>query len=501
MLEEWLSRMNDITPKTYDEFLELTAEGTVVPVVKRVMADLLTPVAAYLKLERLSAYSFLLESIEGGEKVARYSFLGFDPEIIVRSRAGKVTIEKSGTSEEIDQPMLNVLRRLSGQHIPVRVPGLPPFVCGAVGYLSYAAAGWFERIPDSHADDIGIDDAVMMFFSRLLAFDHVQHQIHVIASVFTEGKTTDLEAEYKKAIDDIEAMGALLEDPIEPLAKRSSSGRKKIRSNLTKEKFENSVATAKEHITAGDIFQVVLSQRFDVGVDAHPFQVYRALRVVNPSPYMFFLKIDDRSIIGASPEMLVRASGRRIEYRPIAGTRPRGATETEDLLLGEEMRADEKEVAEHVMLVDLGRNDLGRVADYGSVEVTDLMIVERYSHVMHLVSGIKARLREGMDRFDALAACFPAGTVSGAPKIRAMEIIDELEPTRRGVYAGAVMYLDYSGNLDSCIAIRTIVMKDGRAYFQAGAGIVADSVPEKEYIETVNKARAMLQAIEMAEKQ
>lgn len=493
--------MTDLNPPTYEEFLTLVGEGTVVPVIKRVMADLLTPVAAYLKLERLSEFSFLLESIEGGEKVARYSFLGFDPEIIVRSRGGKVTIEREGATEETSEPMLTVLRRLSGRNLPVRVAGLPPFVCGAVGYLSYDAARWFERIPDSHPDDVGIDDAVMMFFSRLLAFDHVQHQIHVIANVFTRGRRDGLEDEYQKAADDIEAMVARLEDPIEPLPKGPGTSDKSVRSNMTKVAFETAVETAKEYIAAGDIFQVVLSQRFEVGLRAHPFEVYRALRVVNPSPYMFFLKIRDQSIIGASPEMLVRASGRRIEYRPIAGTRPRGATETEDALLGEEMRADEKEVAEHVMLVDLGRNDLGRVAAYGSVEITDLMIVERYSHVMHLVSGIKARLKPGADRFDALAACFPAGTVSGAPKIRAMEIIDELEPTRRGVYAGAVMYLDYSGNLDSCIAIRTILAKDGRAYFQAGAGIVADSVPEREYIETVNKARAMLQAIELAERQ
>jgi anthranilate synthase component 1 len=318
--------------------------------------------------------------------------------------------------------------------------------------------------------------------------------------VFTEGRTGGLEGEYRKAIDDIEAMEARLEDPIETLPRGSEANVGSVRSNLKKEMFERAVERAKEYITQGDIFQVVLSQRFQVDLAAHPFQVYRALRVVNPSPYMVFLKMGDQSIITASPEMLVRATGRRLEYRPIAGTRKRGDTDTEDLLLGEELRADEKEVAEHVMLVDLGRNDLGRVADYGSVDVTDLMVVERYSHVMHLVSGIKARLREGMDRFDALAACFPAGTVTGAPKVRAMEIIDELEPTRRGVYAGAVMYLDYSGNLDSCIAIRTIVAKEGRAYIQAGAGIVADSVPESEYFETVNKARAMLQAIEMAEK-
>jgi len=491
--------MEKLHPQNYEEFLKLAQEGTVVPVVKRVMADLLTPVAAYLKIERLSPYSFLLESVEGGEKVARYSFLGFEPDTIVRSRAKKVTIETGSTTEETDEPMLNVLRRLSGRHIPVRFADLPPFVSGAVGYFSYDAIRWFENIPDSHPDDVGIDDAVMMFFSRLLVFDHARHQIHVIANVFTGGKTDNLEDAYQRALDYIESMEARLEDAIEPLPRRDTSATQGVRSNLTRESFEQAVIAAKEYIAAGDIFQAVLSQRFEVGLSAHPFEVYRALRIVNPSPYMFFLKIADQSLIGASPEMLVRATGRRIEYRPIAGTRPRGATETEDLLLGEEMRADEKEVAEHVMLVDLGRNDLGRVADYGSVEVTDLMIIERYSHVMHLSSAIKARLRSGMDRFDALAACFPAGTVSGAPKIRAMEIIDELEPTRRGVYAGAVMYLDYSGNLDSCIAIRTILTKNGRAYFQAGAGIVADSVPETEYVETVNKARAMLQAIEMAE--
>jgi anthranilate synthase component 1 len=492
--------MQTLTPATYDEFLKYAREGTVVPVVKRVMADLLTPVAAYLKIERLSKFSFLLESVEGGEKVARYSFLGFDPHTIVRRRAGKTSISRNGAVEESDEPMLNVLRRISGQEIPVRIPDLPPFSCGAVGYMSYDAIRWFERIPDKNADDVGIDDAVMMFFSRILAFDHVRHQIHLIANVFTHGQTEGLEGAYRSAVDEIEAIEARLEDAIEPLRRaEAATSRAKVRSNIKKDKFEEAVAKAKEYIAAGDAFQIVLSQRFDTALTAHPFEVYRALRVVNPSPYMFYLKMDDWAVLGASPEMLVRATGRRLEYRPIAGTRARGSTETEDVLLGEEMRADEKEVAEHVMLVDLGRNDLGRVADYGSVEVTDLMIIERYSHVMHLASSIKARLRAGKDRFDALAAAFPAGTVSGAPKIRAMEIIDELEPTRRGVYAGAVMYLDYSGNLDSCIAIRTIVVKNGRAYFQAGAGIVADSVPETEYVETVNKARAMLQAIEMAE--
>jgi anthranilate synthase component 1 len=491
--------MNDLNPKSYDEFLHLAREGTVVPVVRRVMADLLTPVAAYLKIERLSPYSFLLESVEGGEKVARYSFLGFAPETIVRSRAGQVTIETARGIEETGKPMLTVLRQLSGKNIPVRLPELPPFVCGAVGYMGYDAVRWFEQIPDTKPNDLNLDDAVLMFYSRLLVFDHVRHQIHLVANVFTDGKTDGLEADYNRAVDDIEAMGARLEDPIVPLPRRQATETARLRSNMTKAQFEQAVERGKEYIVAGDIFQVVLSQRFHLNLTAHPFEVYRALRVVNPSPYMFYLKIGEQVILGASPETLVRATGRRLEYRPIAGTRRRGATETEDMLLGEEMRADEKEVAEHVMLVDLGRNDLGRVADYGSVEVTELMMVERYSHVMHLVSGIKARLRPGKDRFDALAACFPAGTVSGAPKVRAMEIIEELEPTRRGIYGGAAMYLDHTGNLDSCIAIRTILVKDGRAYIQVGAGIVADSVPESEYVETVNKARAMLQAIEMAE--
>jgi anthranilate synthase component I len=493
--------MNNFTPPSYAEFLKQAAQGTVVPVSKRVMADLLTPVAAYLKIERLNPYSFLLESVEGGEKVARYSFLGFDPHTIVRSNKGTVTIETENKTQEVAQPMLTVLRRLAGQHIPVKLPDMPPFVCGAVGYIGYDAVRWFEKIPDKNPDDLNIDEAVMMFYSRLLVFDHVRHQIHLIANIFTNGKTQGLESEYQRAIDDIESMEAHLEDTIEPLPRTELAEPVKVRSNMTKEEFEQAVMKAKEYISAGDIFQVVLSQRFEVALSAHPFEVYRALRVVNPSPYMFFLKMEEQYVLGASPEMLVRATGRRLEYRPIAGTRKRGSTETEDLLLGEEMRADEKEVAEHVMLVDLGRNDLGRVADYGSVEVTDLMIVERYSHVMHLVSAIKARLRAGKDRFDALAACFPAGTLSGAPKVRAMEIIDELEPSRRGIYGGAVMYLDYSGNLDSCIAIRTLLVKDGKTYIQAGAGLVADSVPESEYVETLNKARAMLQAIEMAEKQ
>jgi anthranilate synthase component 1 len=387
---------------------------------------------------------------------------------------------------------------MTGQHVPVRFSGLPPFVCGAVGFLSYDAVRWFEQIPANSVDDLGVEDAVMAFYSRVLAFDHVRHQVHLVANVFTDCGTAQVEERYAAAVDDLDAMEALLAEPVPQVTPPGKTSVATLKSNMSQDDFESAVIQAKEHIAAGDAFQVVLSQRFETDLDCSPFEVYRALRVVNPSPYMFYLKLGDQCVLGASPEMLVRVTGRKLEYRPIAGTRKRGETDIEDALLGEELRADEKEVAEHVMLVDLGRNDLGRVADYGSVEVTDLMTVERYSHVMHLVSSIKARLRVGLDRFDALAACFPAGTVTGAPKIRAMEIIDELEPTRRGVYAGAVLYLDYSGNLDSCIAIRTMLIKDGKAYVQAGAGIVADSVPASEYVETVNKARAMLQAIEEA---
>ncbi|HSF25138.1 MAG TPA: chorismate-binding protein, partial [Blastocatellia bacterium] len=387
--------MNDLAPESYEEFLKLAAKGTVVPVVRRVMADLLTPVGAYLRIERLSPFSFLLESVEGGEKVARYSFLGFEPHTVARSRAGRVSITSGAVEEASNEPMLAALRRLSGRHIPVRSPDLPPFVCGAVGYMSYDAARWFEKIPNANPDDLQMDDATMMFFSRLLVFDHVRHQIHLIANVFTGGETTGLEAEYRQAIQDIDDIEARLGDPIEPLPRPTPNDAAPLRSNMKKQEYEQAVVRAKDYITAGDIFQVVLSQRFEAALKANPFEVYRALRVVNPSPYMFYLKLGPSSIIGASPEMLVRATGRRLEYRPIAGTRPRGATETEDILLGEEMRADEKEVAEHVMLVDLGRNDLGRVSDYGSVEVTELMTVERYSHVMHLVSSIKSRLKPG----------------------------------------------------------------------------------------------------------
>ncbi len=497
-----------MTPATYEEFLALAARGTIVPLVRTVMADLLTPVSTYLRIERQSQHAFLLESIEGGEKIARYSFLGCAPHTIVRARTGgraEVTIERGdGTSETVQSPMLDVLRDLMRRERIVQLPGLPPFSCGAVGFFGYDAVRWFERLPNRAKDDLEMDTAVVMFFSNLLAFDHVKHQIHIIANIFTNGAKDGeaLREKYIAACSEIARLEASLAAPAElpPSARRVEP--LQLHSNISKEYYLASVERIKEYIRAGDAFQVVFSQRFESDLVSHPFQVYRALRVINPSPYMFFLKLgNDETLLGASPEMLVRTTGRQLEYRPIAGTYRRGATEEEDQELSEKLLADEKERAEHIMLVDLGRNDLGRVAEYGSVKVADLMFVERFSHVMHLVSSLKATLRDGLDCFDALASAFPAGTLSGAPKVRAMEIIDELEPTRRGAYAGSVMYFDYSGNLDSCIVLRTMYVRGHRAYVQAGGGIVADSVPEAEYTETVNKSRALIRAIEIAEKE
>jgi anthranilate synthase component 1 len=505
--------MPSIIPSTYEEFLAMAAQGTVVPLVKTVMADLLTPVSAYLRIERQSPHAFLLESIEGGEKIARYSFLGCAPHTIVRARnvAGddcdqaEITIERAdGTSEKALAPMLDTLRDLMRKHRPVSLPGLPPFTGGAVGYFGYDAVRWFERLPNRAKDDLGMDTAVVMFFSSLLAFDHVKHQIQIIANVFTDGEKDGerLREKYIAACGEIARLEASLAAPVELPTPARRVEPLQISSNMTKGHYLAAVERIKEYIRAGDAFQVVFAQRFETDLVSHPFQVYRALRVVNPSPYMFFLKLgNDETLLGASPEMLVRSAGRQLEYRPIAGTYRRGATEAEDQELAERLLADEKERAEHVMLVDLGRNDLGRVAEYGSVKVADLMFVERFSHVMHLTSSLQATLREELDCFDALAATFPAGTLSGAPKVRAMEIIDELEPTRRGAYAGSVMYFDYSGNLDSCIVLRTMYTRGRKAYVQAGGGIVADSVPETEFMETVNKSRALVRAIEIAEKE
>jgi len=379
----------------------------------------------------------------------------------------------------------------------VRVPGLPPLIAGAIGYFAYDMVRLVEQIPASGRDELGLDDCVMMFYLGLVAFDHVRHRVWVIRNVFIDGEGS-LRAKYDRAVREIRRTRRALERPLPPQKRARRGGALHVTSNFTKPQYLAAVRKAKAYIRAGDIFQVVPSQRFSARTGADPFEIYRALRVVNPSPYLYFLKLDDVSVVGSSPEMLLKVQGRESFYRPIAGTLPRGRDQSEDRKLEAKLLADPKERAEHIMLVDLGRNDLGRVCEYGSVKVERLMFVERYSHVMHLVSSLRGRLREGVDVFDALMACFPAGTLSGAPKVRAMEIIDELEPTRRGIYAGAILYLDFTGNLDSCIALRTLIAKGGRVHIQAGGGIVADSVPEREYQETVNKARALVTALEIA---
>jgi len=481
---------------TFDAFKELAQRGTFVPVYKEIVADLLTPVSAFLKVAEHADYAFLLESVEGGEQVARYSFLGKDPFLIVRARGGKVLIDRAGETTESDKSFTATIRELmAGFHSPF-VPGLPRFTGGAVGYVGYDAAAWFEPV-ELQAAAREDDEAGFMLFDTVLAFDHVRHRILIIANARISGDE-DLESLYQFACAKVEFVERELERALSKTVPPSGQPLE-VTSNVTREQFEANVKTAKEYIAAGDIYQVVLSQRFEAPIDADPFTVYRALRHVNPSPYMYFLRVGGRSIVGSSPEMLVRVEGRQVQTHPIAGTRPRGRTEEEDVRLGEELKRNEKERAEHVMLVDLGRNDIGRVAKYGTVRVPTYMTLERYSHVMHLVSVVEGKLDDQHDRLDALVACFPAGTVSGAPKVRAMEIIAELEDSRRGVYAGAVGYLDFAGNLDFCITIRTVLIENGRAYVQAGAGIVADSNPTAEYEETKDKARAVLRALELAQ--
>jgi anthranilate synthase component 1 len=481
---------------SFEEFKDMAKRGTFVPVYKEIVADMLTPVSAFLKIAEHSDYAFLLESVEGGEQVGRYSFLGKDPFLILRSRGGTTVVERMGETTETDSPFIATVRELmAGFHSPY-VPGLPRFTGGAVGYLAYDAAAWFEPVTLQASKDED-EEAGFMLFDTVLAFDHVRHRILIIANARIRGDD-DLESLYEFACTKIEFVERELDRTLSK-APVASAAPLEVTSNVTRDEFERMVRTAKEYIAAGDVYQVVLSQRFEAAISADPFTVYRALRHVNPSPYMYFLKIGPRSIVGSSPEMLVRAEGRRIETHPIAGTRPRGRNEEEDLRLAEELKRNEKERAEHVMLVDLGRNDVGRVAEYGSVRVPTYMALERYSHVMHLVSIVEGRLRDEHDRLDALVACFPAGTVSGAPKVRAMEIIAELENRRRGVYAGAVGYLDFAGNLDFCITIRTVVIEKGCAFVQAGAGIVADSNPAAEYEETRDKARAVIRALELAQ--
>lgn len=506
--------MLNLQPASFAEFERETERGNVVPVVRTVLADLQTPVGAFLRVADDAPYAFLLESVEGGERIARYSFLGANPELIVRGQGGDTVLDRLGEREVLKGVrVMDFLRdHFRSRKLAVR-SGLAPLAGGAVGYVAYDAARWFEPVldqtPSKAAENEAArsDDAVFMFYHTVLAFDRVRQQVEIASVIFTDeagGDQTRLRRLYESAVEETARIEKLLlhgalPQAMEPARERASAS-VQFSSNWTREGFENGVRLIKEHIAAGDCYQAVLSQRFSTEVTAPPIEIYRALRATNPSPYLYFLRLGEETVVGASPEMLVRARGRQVEYRPIAGTQRRGATEAEDRLLGEEMRQDEKEVAEHMMLVDLGRNDLGRVARYGSVEVDSLMSVERYSHVQHLVTNLHAALRDDCDQFDAFAACFPAGTVTGAPKIRAMEIIRELEPSARGLYAGSVLYMDYASNLDSCIAIRTVVLRNGQAQVQAGAGIVADSVPTSEYDETVNKASALIRAIEMAER-
>lgn len=487
-----------VTPD-FATFCQLAAHGNLVPVYREIMADMDTPVTAFRKIDD-GRYSFLLESIEGGEKWARYSFLGAGPSLVVRSRGNQVEVERNGVVEQQEAiDPTTVVREVLSRYKPVEVAGLPRFVGGAVGYLGYDMVRHFEQLPSQRPDSIGAWDSLFMITDSLLIFDNVKQKIQVVATAHLDG-TQSLEEAYLQAVVRVDGLVAQLRRPLAVgSGTRPASGSVGFSSNMTQAGFEAAVERCKEYVRAGDIIQVVLSQRFSGDLTVDPFDIYRVLRTTNPSPYMFFLRCGETTVVGASPEVMVRKVGRKVELRPIAGTRPRGATPEEDVRLGKELLADPKERAEHVMLVDLGRNDLGRVCTSGSVEVSELMVIERYSHVMHIVSNVRGELLEGRDAFDLVRATFPAGTLSGAPKIRAMQIIDELEPLRRGVYGGAVGYISYSGNMDLAIAIRTLVIRDNKVHLQAGAGIVADSDPTAEWQETVNKAMAVRRAIEIAE--
>jgi anthranilate synthase component 1 len=498
--------MNNVQPSSFDEFELAAASGNVVPIARTLSTDSLEPLSAFRRISTSACYAFLLESVEGGEVSARYSFLGANPEMIVRGKGPRTFIERAGEVEVLDLCAWDFVRDYFHQRrlSTCFTPG--PFAGGAVGYLGYGAARWFEpSLPPDSVDNTR-NDAVFMFYRTVIALDRITSTLtitHVVLTDEADGDRSRLHALYNRGVAEISEVERLLTQDLDFEQKDTPAFQQPdetpFESNWARENFQSAVTRVKEHIAAGDCYQVVLSQRFFRHVSATPISIYRALQAINPSPYMYLLQLGDESIVGASPEMLVRCRGTRLDYRPIAGTRRRGVTEAEDRSLASEMRSDEKELAEHMMLVDLGRNDLGRVAEYGSVRVDELLRVECYSHVQHLVSSLSARLRHGFDRFDALASCFPAGTVTGAPKVRAMEIISQLEPEHRGVYAGAVVYADYENNLDSCIAIRTIELKDGCASVQAGAGIVADSIPQLEYQETINKAKALFRALQMAE--
>ncbi len=496
---------------TRDEFKILATQGNVVPVYRSILADLETPVSAFLRLRHMPD-AFLLESVEGGERLARYSFLGAEPYLTLRSRGRTITITERGIARsrelEAGEDPLHVLEALLGAVKYVELPGLPRFAGGAVGYIGYDWARFLEPIGDDTTDDLELDDVHLLLTDTLCIFDHVKHRLIGLANVHIE-PGSDLDALYDSAVAQVNELLAALRVPLEfedpqhthnNAAPSTQKNTDEWKSNVTREFYEENVRKAKEYIAAGDVFQVQIGQRFEKPLHADPFDVYRALRSLNPSPYMFFLSLRSGvTLVGASPEILVTVMGDTVTLRPIAGTRPRGETPAEDEALARELLADEKERAEHIMLVDLGRNDVGRVSEYGTVNVSDLMVIERYSHVMHIVSNVTGTLRADFTPLGAMRATFPAGTLTGAPKVRSMQIIEELETTRRGVYGGAIGYFSYTGNLDSCIAIRTLVIKDGIAYIQASGGVVADSTPEGEYFETLHKSRAARQAVALAE--
>jgi anthranilate synthase component 1 len=486
-----------------EEFRQKAKKGNLIPVYREILADRETPVSAFQKIDD-GRHSFLLESMEGGEKWARYSFLGSRPSVIVKSFGNTVEIIRDGRTAKssIKRDPLDAVKKVLSAYRPVPDPALPRFFGGAVGFMGYDVVRFFEELPARAKAGLDIPDVFFMITDTIVVFDNITHMIKVVSNAHVKGKSP--EAAYREAVGKVNALVRKLKTGVKGQGARGK-GRSKnkehaLTSNFTKAEYEQAVLRAKEYIKAGDIFQVVPSQRFETRINVEPYEIYRALRLINPSPYMYFLRCGDTTVVGASPEVMVRLEGERIDLRPIAGTRRRGSSEEEDQALAGELLADPKERAEHIMLVDLGRNDVGRVSEPGSVQVSELMVIERYSHVMHIVSNVRGRLSSGRDSYDVIRACFPAGTVSGAPKIRAMEIIDELEPTRRGPYAGAVGYFGFSGNMDTCITIRTLVINKGVAYIQAGGGVVADSDPAAEYQETVNKAKAMMRAVEMAEK-
>ena len=489
---------------TLKEFKEKSKQGNLIPVYKEVLADLDTPVSAYMKMCG-GEYSFLLESVEGGEKWARYCFLGFDPSIIISIKGNEVVVEKNGQAKSIlitqGNPLVG-LKDILARYQPVDVEGLPRFSGGAVGFVSYDMVRSFEDLPEDTVDDLQVPDARFVITDTLLIFDNVAQTIKIVSNAHVDNE--NIEESYNQAVKNIDAIEKKLRTslPVDVNNKKSPKidSLNCIESNFKKEHFINSVQKIKNYILEGDVIQVVLAQRLKFNISKDPFTIYRALRSINPSPYMYYLKFGDLEIVGSSPEILVRLEGEKIEVRPIAGTRKRGQSEEEDQALENDLLNDEKELAEHIMLVDLGRNDVGRVAKTNSVSVNEKFTIERYSHVMHIVSNVQGELKKGLDGYDVLAATFPAGTLSGAPKVRAMEIIEELEPTRRGLYGGAVGYISFNGNMDTAIAIRTLLIKNKTAYLGVGAGIVADSIAENEFEETMNKGKALLKAIELAEK-